>query len=157
MDRKELDKLFNYLPVIVATCDRYGWLGGKGSPIDPGSIIETREFFEYLSGIIPLNDIPELEDVIGDPAGAITLLWETPVDPVHVTYDSFAISLFGNGEINYKGKLESIGTEIWGSTPLEKDLNSDIIEHILFFQRKQDEQRKVQKPTASELNSYQRL
>lgn len=141
MERKKLDRLLNYLPVIVATCDRYGWCGGKGVPISSRAVPEVREFFEILQAHIPLKEVPGLEDVMGDLDGGITLLWETEVDPRNVTYDSFYVNLKGNKIIEYKGNLESIGTEVWGEIALEAELHPDIIEHIRFFQRKQEEKK----------------
>lgn len=152
MERKELDKLFDYLPIIVATCDRYGWCGGYGVPVSSLAIPEVRTFLEYLQGHIALSNIPNLEDIMGDTDGGITLLWETEVDPVKVTYDSFYISLRGEGLIHYRGELQSIGTDVWGETPLEPELNRDILEHIRFFQRKQNEQAEIQKSTAPKSN-----
>jgi len=157
MDRKDLEKLLNHLPIIVSTCDRYGWCGGRGVSIDPAVIPEIRLFFEYIQNFIPLADLPELEDTMGMPHGEITLLWETDVDPVTVTYDTFHIGFSGTGEMNYYGKLESIGTEIHGIVPLEAELDSDIIEHIKFFQRKQNEQQKIPESTTPELNTYECL
>jgi hypothetical protein len=149
MDYKELEKLYDYLPVIVTTCDRYGWCGGRGAPVPKEAIPEVREFFEYLNGHIPIDEVPELEEVTGDVNGAIMLLWDAPVDPVTVTYDSFYVSFNGEGIVNFGSELESLDTKTEGMAPLKPELCSDIIEHLRFFQRKHDEQREIQKSTTS--------
>jgi len=150
MEKKILEKICNYLPIIQSTCDRYGWAGGKGHPIEKSAIVDTRKFFDFLTAQIPLADIPYPEDVYGDQMGCITILWETELDPVAVTYDTFEVTIMGDGFVGYSGKLESTGTEAHGGAALEPELCPEIIEHIKFFKRKKDEQEQVSKSTTHE-------
>jgi hypothetical protein len=148
MDLKTLEKILDYLPVIVGTCDRYGWLGGQGSPVPKSAIPDTRLFFDMLATKISLKEIPDLEDVNGSVYGGISLLWETELDPIKYTFDSFEIILYGDGQINYTANLESIGIYTRGGLILSEGLDPEIIQSIKFFKRKQNEQREIQKSSA---------
>jgi len=150
MEKKALNKILDYLHVIQTTCDRYGWDGARGAPIEREAIADSRRFFDYLRAHIPLKETPELEDVIGNPNGAITFLWETKIDPVKVSYDTFQIDIMGNDTVTYKAELESLNTKVYGEVPLEPELCQSIMEHIKFFRRLQNEKQQVQKPTAPE-------
>lgn len=149
MDKKTLEKLFNYLPVIEETHGRYGWNGMHSTPVTRRACVQVRTFFEYLQSLIPLNEIPELEEIYGDKYGKINLVWETNVDPEKMTYDNFTIDIQGDDTVGYTSKLESISTETSREIDLQPELCEEIIEHLRFFKRKQDEQRQVQKSTAS--------
>ena len=138
MERKNLQKILSYLPVIVATCDCYGWCGGRGAPVPQSAVSETKLFFDYLQSFIPLKDIPDLEGVEGDIDGGVLLLWESEVDPVEVTYDSFAVTVFGDQTIAYTGRLETLGVEIHDRIPLEPELTTEILQYIRFFSRPTD-------------------
>jgi len=150
MEKKTLEKIYGYLPVIQATCDRYGWAGGRGHPIEKQAVVDTRKFFDYLATHIPLQDIPYPEDIYGDPMGCIAILWETELDPVEVTYDTFEVTIMGDGFAGYSGKLESTGTEAHGGAQLEPELCSEIIEHVKFFKRRKDEQEQISKSATSQ-------
>ncbi len=148
MDRKILETLYRYLPVIQSTCDSHGWDGNnaEGCPLE--AITETRLFFDYLQGHIPLTDIPDLEDTFASSTGGISLLWETELDPVAVEYDTFEVTITGEGYITYHLVLESLDMDRYGNVELEPELCEDIIEYIRFFARKQESYNAAEKAAA---------
>lgn len=152
MEKKDLEKILNYLPVIKTLCDNYGWDGKHGWPVTQEGIAEVRKFFDYLQNHIDIKSIPEPYEIMGSPLGGVSIVWDTEIDPVKVTYDTFEVMLTGEDVITYKGDIESLGVKLRGGEDLQPALNPDIIEYIRFFKRKEDEQnesRQVQKPATS--------
>lgn len=148
MELKTLEKILDYLPVVVATGDRYGWMGSQGLPIPKTVISDIRLFFDKLLSKISIKDIPEIEDILPNMAGGVILLWETDIDPIKYIYDSFEITFYGDESISYKSNLESIGVSTRNAIELSEGIDSDILQNLSFFKRKQDEQREIQKSTA---------
>ena len=139
MDRKTLEHIYEYLPVVIATSDRVNYTCGKDAVIPLGVISDVREFFDYLRAKIPLAKIPDPEELTGDSQGNLVILWETDVDPDSLKHDSFTISFTGHQYISYEGRLESLDTKTLGCIDLTKELDQYIIEHLEFFYGKQNE------------------
>jgi len=139
MEKKILEKIYSYLPIIQTTCNRYGWDGRNGSPIEREAVTEFRIFMDYLQQLIPLSDIPNPADVFGDPLGAITILWDEQIDPETYKYDSFEINIRGDGLVTYSSTLESIGIEKFSGCTLEPQLDQYILEYVKFFKGKENE------------------
>lgn len=143
MEKKTLEKILQYLPVIQTTCNRHGWDGGYADSIPEGCVTDVRRFFDMLQTKIPIAEIPDPSDVFGDRLGCITLLWETELDPEEVTYDTFEVNLFGDNTAGYSSKLESIKSEKYGAFNLDsEEVDDDLIQHIkLFAREKKDDQK----------------
>lgn len=133
MDNQTLEKMYNYLPVIVSTCDRHGWDGNYGDAIPSGSIQDIRIFFTLLQSQIALAKIPCPAETIGDSIGAITILWDIELSSKNSKYDSFSVSFSGDGRFSYFAELESLSVKERGECDLNEDISLEVIEYIKFF------------------------
>jgi len=133
MDSQTLEKIYNYLPVLVTTCDRHGWDGNYGDPVPLESIPDIRSFFTLLQAQLPLIKMPCPSETFGDSIGAITILWDTELSTKDMGHDSFSISFSGDGLYSYFAQLESLGVEERGQYKLNESINPKVVEYVKFF------------------------
>jgi len=130
MDRKTLNYIYNYLPVITS-------VSSKAKKNNAALIISNvREFFEILQKQIPLKKIPNISEINSDAHGCITLLWELDIDE-KMFYDYFLLTFPGYKIVKFKGKVESLQMETQGYCDLDNIFKTDIIEYLSFFKGKQ--------------------
>lgn len=133
MDQKEINKILDYLPVIVGTCDRYGWLGGNGVPVEPSAVTGARRLFKCLTSELAMEDIPSPEDVEAGIEGGINIIWETELDPNTCEYDYFYIDIRTDELVFWKSKFDSLGTEESGMIDLNKPLGMHVLKYLRYF------------------------